>query len=214
MPTGESNAVNPAESAGMSLMMPEMPTITGPRAAATPAITTSTFRIVGDIPCRSVTIRCRNAAIRLMNGVIVCPICSRKSPHEFLSCLSAPMPTLAAASACPPNFCSSASRMTVWALAVSPVSTSCFTIVFCSSVKLMPARERADILPMGSSRALPSMVAALPRSISSAVLISRTICWVRLKLSPVMLVNAKSRVVTSFRMVSSPKMVLLWSSLA
>ena len=184
----------------------------GPMAAAIPPITTMTFCIVGDIPWSIETMRPRKAAILLMNGVSVLPICSRKSPHEFLSCLSAPMPTLAAASACPPNFCSSASRITPWALAVSPVSTNCLTIAFCSSVKLIPARDSADILPIGSSRALPSMVAALPRSISRAVDMSSAICWVRLKLSPVMLVKARSLVVTSLRMVSSPKMVLLWSS--
>ena len=131
MPTGDSNAVNPAESIGMSFSTPEMPIITGPMAAATPPITTMTFCIVGDMPFSIETMRPRKVAILLMNGVIVWPICSRKSPHEFLSCFRAPMPTLAAASACPPNFCSSASRITPCALAVSPVSTSCFTIAFC-----------------------------------------------------------------------------------
>ena len=68
-------------------------------AATTPATTTITFFISGDMDCNAVTTVESAPATFAAKGMMAAPICSRKSPHAFLSCWIGPRPTFAAASA-------------------------------------------------------------------------------------------------------------------
>lgn len=164
--------------------------------------------IAGDIDCNICTTVESAPAIFVAKGMMAAPIRSRKSPHAFLSCCTAPSPVRAAASACPPNLRSNSSRIIACALAMSPVSASFLITSVCSLEKVMPARDSDESFVAGSESALPNCNDAEPKSISNAVARSNANACVRLKFSPVMLVKANRRAVDLSRIVSSPKSVL------
>ena len=114
-PTGESKAMKPDINDGSI-------TSNGPSAAAIPAPITMNLLTSGLRFWKVASIFFRPSITGGKNSIMILPNSSCKSPNEFASCLSPPVPAFAAASADPPYCFSSSSSITVCASASRPLS--------------------------------------------------------------------------------------------
>ncbi len=128
---------------------------------------------------------------------------SSRSPKAFDTAWIAPPSVSRIARAVSPYCRLSSSKIKRCAPAVLPSSIRSLMVAFCSSVNLVPALDRASRPVMGSSSALPSWMAALRRSVPSAVDRFRTASVAPANASPVMRGN-DNRSPCASSMASSP----------
>ncbi len=130
---GAMSTIKPLLSSGRSFSALPKAISTGPRAAANPAMVTIVVLVAGERFCNHSTTPISFSVILLRSGWMMLPNISIKSLTRFLNWVCIPVPTLAAASACPPYCLSSSVRITPCASASLPVSARELISTFWSS---------------------------------------------------------------------------------